>query len=219
MIIQKQLVGNVIFIHIFMLFFNLFCWIKYNKLYSNKKDVSGFQLKIVYKTGVYKYFFFWVQIIQNLILILNLITDLIENKIIVAIRDSIFNSWALPFGIMITIMYWIEISFYGEKILPNPINVKQIHYLSFLPFFNSILDLSILKHNRISINDEFLISFILVFIYILYVTYYIYFKDNVIYIFLCKKNVFLNFLIAIGFVAQCCIYFYLGSYIHNLIWT
>ena len=45
------------------------------------------------------------------------------------------------FRIMITIMYWIKISFYGQKILSNIINVKQIHYLSFLPFLNFILDL------------------------------------------------------------------------------
>ena len=149
-----------------------------------------------------------------------LITDFIGNSSIIAIRDLLFNALALPFGLLVTTFFW-SIYVYDKRLV-RPDYAKEFepewatHILHTLPSFASLLDLYLVDHKRREVNEEVLVMFSFLTLYLCYILYIGVFRNDWCYTMLNKTSMLSRAMFALAFYAIIILNYSLGCVLYKL---
>ena len=177
--------------------------------------------KRFYRNGGYlKFFTYWTLFVHTLTFGSTLVTDFIDNSSIISTRDLLFNALALPFGLFVSTFFWSLYAY--DRQLVRPKVVEEIepqwatHILHTLPSITSLLDLCLVDRKRREMNEEVLLMFSILTLYLCYLLYIGVFRNDWVYPVLIKFNKVSRAKIAIAFYATCILHYCLGCILFKL---
>ena len=172
--------------------------------------------------GPFKYFTYWILFAHTLTFGLILVTDYIDNSSVVAIRDLLFNSVALPFGLFVTTFYWFVYAIDSDLIRPEgakkyePLwRAQVIHTLAII---TTVLEVCLVDHKNGQNDKEELVMFTFLLLYNIYFLYVGYFRKDWVYPFMNHMNWVIKLLVVSAFLVAGKIYYSLGHVIYKLAW-
>ena len=191
----------------------IFSWKEFHKKLKLKQKTI-FEEQNSWYSNFYRYFVQITNHVFNIVIILNIISDVFENKLIINIRDLIFNSLLFPFAIT-TFLYWFHIVItYGASVHNNFKIYKAEHFFHIFPSVYSFIQMYFVKHERI-ITIEIIIMFSVLKLYILYLGYLGFIKKDWPYSYLVGTTLFFKFLLLVLINLICLVTYSFGLYLGN----
>ena len=183
----------IIGLHVVISTLHVLAWCQAYKSYVRHLSNPTPTTKYLFKNGGYlKFFTIWTLFVHTLTFGSTLVTDFIDNSSIIEIRDLLFNALALPFGLLLTTFFWFIYAYDRRLVWPKAMEEVvpdwASHVMHTLPSFASLLDLCLVDHKRREINEEVLLMFSFLTLYLGYILYIGVFHNDWCYTMLNKTS-------------------------------